>query len=80
MKGSKPFAFFKFNLEDILGGPTDSVARDTNLHLEVTVRDLEAQLARLGRLSEFTFAEPVLCYKRGWASNRGVSRPLKNAS
>lgn len=74
MKGSNPFAFFKFNLEkaaasgftpvyrpageDILGEPTDSVARDTNLHLEVTVRDLEAQLARLGRLSEFAFAEP----------------------
>jgi len=40
------------------GGPTEWVARDTNLHIEVTVRTIESLLRRLGRLSGVTFADP----------------------
>jgi hypothetical protein len=40
------------------GGPTEWVARDTNLHIEVTVRAIESFLRRAGRLSGVSFAEP----------------------
>jgi hypothetical protein len=40
------------------GGPTEWVARDTNLHIEVTVRAIESFLRRVGRLSGVNFAEP----------------------
>lgn len=40
------------------GGPTEWVARDTNLHIEVTVRAIESFLRRAGRLSDVNFAEP----------------------
>lgn len=43
------------------GGPTEWVARDTNLHIEVTVRAIESVLARAGRLSGVSFAEAELC-------------------
>jgi hypothetical protein len=39
------------------GGPTEWVARDTNLHIEVTVRAIESFLWRMGRLSGVNFAE-----------------------
>lgn len=42
------------------GGPTDWVARDTNLHIEVTVRAIESVLRRAGRLSGASFAQPGL--------------------
>ena len=40
------------------GGPTDWVARDTNLHLEGTMRRIEAILDRYGRLKDLEFAKP----------------------
>lgn len=40
------------------GGPTEWVARDTNLHIEVTVRAIESLLRRAGRLSSVAFDEP----------------------
>jgi len=40
------------------GGPTEWVARDTNLHVEVTVRAIESALRRAGLLATLSFAEP----------------------
>lgn len=40
------------------GGPTEWVARDTNLHIEVTARAIEFMLHRAGLLARLTFAEP----------------------
>lgn len=40
------------------GGPTDWVARDTNLHLESTTRMVEAFLDRHGCLKDLEFAKP----------------------
>jgi hypothetical protein len=40
------------------GGPAEWVARDTNLHIEVTLRAIESFLRRAGRLSSVSFAEP----------------------
>ena len=40
------------------GGPTEWVARDTNLSTEVTVRAMESVLRRIGRLSHLSFADP----------------------
>lgn len=40
------------------GGPAEWVARDTNLHIEVTARAIESFLRRAGRLSGISFAEP----------------------
>jgi len=40
------------------GGPMEWVARDTNLHIEVTVRTIESFLRRAGRLSGVSFAQP----------------------
>ena len=40
------------------GGPTEWVARDTNLSTEVTVRVMESFLRRVGRLSGVSFADP----------------------
>lgn len=42
------------------GGPTEWVARDTNLHIEVTVRAIESLLRRAGRLSRVSFADAEL--------------------
>lgn len=39
------------------GGPTEWVARDTNLGSEVTVRAMEAFLRQMGRLSSMNFAD-----------------------
>jgi len=39
------------------GSATDWVARDTNLHLEVTTRVVESTLSRHGRLAGLSFAE-----------------------
>lgn len=41
------------------GGPTGWVARDTNLHIEVTVIALERYLSIAGRLQELQFASSV---------------------
>lgn len=38
------------------GGPSGWVARDTNLHIEVTVSNLESHLSAAGRLGESQFA------------------------
>jgi hypothetical protein len=40
------------------GGPTEWVARDTNLSTEVTVRAMELFLGGAGRLSSLSFVEP----------------------
>jgi hypothetical protein len=40
------------------GGPTEWVARDTNLSTEVTVHAMESFLRRVGRLSGVSFADP----------------------
>jgi hypothetical protein len=40
------------------GGPTEWVARDTNLHVEVTARAVESALRRAGLLARLSFAEP----------------------